>query len=251
MKSIKVSVSQFPVSDDIKKNIDYIEKQVVTAALEKAQVVHFPETSLSGYGHNIDRFEWEVLEHGVKKVRELAKKYSLYIILGTYFKENNEALPYNSTCVIDDKGHIEGWYHKRNLYGRENEWFSRGDSSFTTHIHGVKCGFLICYDSCFPHLFEDYQDEGVDILFISYYNANNDDGPNTIDSLMTSQIATRAADYGMHIVGSNSSKAYSRFAASIAYPDGKVESLPRHQTGILTRQVPTTELGWTYAHPKR
>jgi len=68
---------------------------------------------------------------------------------------------------------------------------------------------------------------------------------------MTSQIATRAADYGMHIIGSNSSKGYSRLAASIAYPDGKVESLPRHQAVILTRQVPSTKLGWTYAHPKR
>lgn len=105
---------------------------------------------------------------------------------------------------------------------------------------------LICFDSCFPSLFQHYRDNEVKVLFLSYYNAKNKEGRNDLDELMKAQIRTRAADNSMYICGSNSSSRYSRMASGIASPDGKLTCLPRHTPGILVYDYPDKELGWTY-----
>lgn len=118
-------------------------------------------------------------------------------------------------------------------------------------IKGIKCGFLICYDSCFPELFQYYRDQGVKILFLSFYNAKSSKGRNSLDDLVDAQLRTRAADNLMYISGSNSSTRYSRIPSSVASPDGKLTSLKRHKAGVLIYDYPDKNLGWTYDNSKQ
>ena len=46
---LRVAVGQFPVDSNIQKNRDRIERQIASAASQRADVILFPESALSGY----------------------------------------------------------------------------------------------------------------------------------------------------------------------------------------------------------
>ncbi len=249
MNRLRIAVSQFPVSVDIRKNEIYIRKHIISAAEKKADVIHFPETALSGYETDIKFLDWAFLEESLNRIRELAKHHNIYVILGAHQKHPQADKCLNSVYLISKSGQILGSYSKSKLYKTENDRFISGSDFLTGEINGIRCGFLICYDSCFPELFQHYRDQGVKILFLSYYNANNK-GRNSLDDLMEAQLRTRAADNMMYISGSNSSARYSRMPSGVASPDGKFTRLKRHKPGVLIYDYPDIMPGWMYYNCK-
>jgi predicted amidohydrolase len=211
-----------------------------------ADVIHFPETALSGYGTKFDRHEWSLLENSLDEIKNVAKKLHLYVVLGSLYKVASYQKPFNCTYLISDQGLIEGKYFKNHLYKQEKDLFSCKSNFLIKNIKGIKCGFLICYDSCFPDSFQQYRDKGIGLLFLSYYNAKSSKNKNSMDELMRAQLITRASDNLMYISASNSCERYSRMPSSFACPDGSLISLKRHKTGILICDYPKEKLGWTY-----
>jgi len=242
---LKIAISQFPVSDEIEVNLKYITRHIFNASNNGADLIHFPETALSGYNMKTITENWSSLSNGIDKVRGLARKYKIYVIFGTYEKASANIKPYDSTYVISNTGEILGKYRKTKLYGAEKDIFSAEENYFVCDIKGVKCGFLICYDSCFPELFDYYRKKSVKLLLLSYYNAKSSKPRNAMDELMRAQFITRATDNVMYISGSNSSAKYSRMPASYVQPDGKIVQAKRHMSGILYVKYPAV-LGWTY-----
>lgn len=243
---LKIAVSQFPVEPDIKSNLGYISKHIRQAIKKEADIIHFPELALSGYETEINQIDWKLLEDSLQEIRLIAKKDKIHIGIGTHTQSPHKNKPYNSTLLISDQGKIAGNYIKTKLYKYELERFSSKNSFFTYQINGVKCGFLICYESCFPDLFTKYKKAGTKILFLSYHNAKSTKPKNSMDTLMKSQFITRATDNLMYISGSNSSSYYSRMPSSFVSPDGKIISAKRHIPGIIIGEYPNTNLGWTY-----
>jgi deaminated glutathione amidase len=132
------------------------------------------------------------------------------------------------------------------LYGKERDFYSAGERPLILSINGTTCGFLICYDSCFPDLYHVYADQGVQLLFHSYYNAKNEGPPTSLDDLIVAQLRTRAADHRFWISASNSSARHSRLASCVARPDGSLRSTKRHMPGLVFHDLPDPDLGWTY-----
>lgn len=250
MVKIKIAVSQFPVSENIRKNETYIIKHIIIASNQSADIIHFPETSLSGYEMKDNVLNWSILEKSLGRIKDLAKKYKINIVLGSQQKREQKIKPYNCTYLISKSSQIIGTYFKINLYKNEKERFSSKNNFLVKEINGIKCGFLICYDSCFPKLFENYRKQNVKVLFLSYYNAKSSRSKNSLDDLMEAQIRTRAADNLMYISGSNSCAKYSRMPSCIASPDGNLISLKRHKPGVLIYDYPEKSLGWTYNNNK-
>lgn len=250
MNELRIAVSQFPVSKNIRKNEMYLKKHIIYAAQKRADIVHFPETALSGYETDIIVLNWALLDESLNRIKSLAKKYKIYIILGAHQKQPQIKKYLNSVYLISNTGQILGSYSKTHLYKNENERFISRSNFLVKEISGIKCGFLICYDSCFPKLFQYYRRQGVKILFLSYYNANSSKEKNSLDDLMEAQLRTRAADNMMYISGSNSSTRYSRMPSGVASPDGKLTTLKRHKTGVLIYDYPDKNLGWTYDNSK-
>ena len=156
-----------------------------------------------------------------------------------------EAKPRNCILVISDDGSIAGTYDKRKLYKTEESLYSAGGQPLVVTIRGMRCGFLICYDSCFPELYEAYRHCGTRLLFHSYYNARNDGPSNSLDELMLAQLRTRAADNRLWISASNASTRHSRLASCVARPDGSIRSAKRHRPGLVFHDFPDPDLGWT------
>jgi len=114
-----------------------------------------------------------------------------------------------------------------------------------TPLHGVRCGFLICYENCFPSLYEEYRRMGVRLVFHSFFHAENA-RETAIRHLMAATLLVRAADNGLYISASNSSAPYSPLPACVVRPDGSSVRAKRHMSAIVVDDYPCPELGWTY-----
>jgi len=252
--SFRVATCQFPVSEDVERNVRHIERLSRHASEEKAAIILFPEASLTRWctrPEHVARLERERLEVALSRITAFAKEHGIYIAIGAYHFARDSSGMTNSVYLINPEGRIQSRYDKRKLIGKENNICSAGKKALTVVLHGHKCGFLICFDSCFPELHRAYQEQGVTILFHAFRSADDDRGPNTLAELTMAQLRTRAADHGVWIVASNSSGRYSNLPASVFRPDGTVVSMKRHVTGILIHDFPDKQLGWMYVPPRQ
>ncbi len=245
-KRLKVAACQFPVSADISKNSKYIQRFMRAAAAEAVDLIQFPESALCGYLGtdfcSFDAFDWSLLDSETKTIRDLASELELWTVVGSCHDVGGGYRPTNCLYVISDSGGVRTRYDKRRLYGREADHFSAGSDGATFTLRGYRIGLLVCYDSCFPELYESYHAQGVSILLHSYYNARSRaKGPGVLDELMVSQLRVRASDHQMWIIAANSSARHSRLAACIARPDGSVVSHRRHVAGIVCHSFPDVE----------
>ncbi len=246
---LRIAICQFPVSCKTAGNANFIRRFMKKAAEAKAHVVHFPETALSGYERTdftpSNRDNWQRLEEHTEEIVNLARKLGLWVVLGSCRRVADSEKPANCLHVISDTGRIIATYDKRKLTPAEDAWYAPRDGFPVVTINGLKCGFLICYELCFPDLFEAYRKKGVRLIFHSSHNVSRKPQP-TLQELCSAQLRTRAADNQMWISSSASSARHSFSKACIARPDGTILSLRKHAAGILLHDFPDMKLGWTY-----
>jgi deaminated glutathione amidase len=253
-QKLRIAICQFPVSGNIASNANFIRRFMKEAADAAAHVVHFPETALSGYEHSdfipLSDNNWQGIEEQTKEIVNLAGKLGLWVVLGSCRRVVAREKTANCLHVISNTGRIVGTYDKQQLTPAESAWYTPGNGFLVITINGMKCGFLICYEACFPTLFETYRKKGVQLVFHSCHNVSGKPKP-VLQELALAQIRTRAADNQVWISASNSSARYSFSTACVARPDGSVRSSRRHVASILLHDFPDTELGWTYDNRKK
>ena len=240
-EKLKVATCQFPVSGDIKSNADYIKRFIKEAALNKADIVHFSEAVLSGYPPkdipSFQDFNWDDLRAETYDIMSLAQKHNIWVVLGSthYISENEK--PLNCLYIISNEGKIVDRYDKSMLTGGDLKYYTPGNHIVSFELKGFKLGFLICYDSCFPEMYNIYRHKNVKIMLHSFYNAHHK-GKTILDEIIPAEIRVRASDNLMWVIASNSSGHYSSWPTCIARPDGSLESLERGVPGILYREFP-------------
>jgi predicted amidohydrolase len=251
---LKVATCQFPVSGDVDENARYIKELTREAAANQADIVHFPEAALSGYARvdvpDFSRYDWDTLRARTKEIMDLAKEHRIWIVMGSAHYLSSEEKPTNCLYIISDKGEIVDRYDKSMCTEGDLKAYSPGDHLVTIDLKGIRCGFLICYDSCFPEMYNVYRHQGVELMFHSFYNARHQ-GKTILDEIIPAEIRVRASDNLMWVVASNSSADHSAWPTCIARPDGSLTALERGVPGILYRTFPdkrTTDefRSWTH-----
>jgi predicted amidohydrolase len=240
-QKLKVATCQFPVSGNIGSNADYIKRFIKEAALKKADIVHFSEAALSGYPpKDVPSFQslnWDDLRAETRNIMALAKKHNIWVVLGSAHYISDDEKPLNCLYIISDEGKIVDRYDKSMLTGGDLKFYTPGNHTVVLELKGFKLGFLICYDSCFPEMYNVYRHEDVKIMFHSFYNAHHK-SKTILDEIIPAEIRVRASDNLMWVIASNSSGHYSSWPTCIARPDGSLESLERGVPGILYREFP-------------
>lgn len=246
---LRIAACQFPVSRDLAGNARFIRRFMRQAAASAADVAHFPETALPGYAPPdsapLSDDDWRRLDERTKEIADLAGKLGLWVVLGSCRAAAGREKPANCTHVISADGRIVGTYDKQKLAPGEADCYAPGGGPLVVEINGVRCGFLICHDACFPALFEAYRERGVRLVFHSCHNVSRKPQP-LLQELALAQLRTRAADNQMWVSDSNSSARHSFSTACVARPDGSIRSSRRHAAGILLHDFPDAGLGWTY-----
>lgn len=266
-----IGTCQFPVDSDIERNMKYILRQMREAKKRGADVVHFPEASLSGYAGvdftSYEGFDWELLEKCTCKVINLASQLQLWVILGSTHRLTGKNKPHNSLYIIDDKGKLIDRYDKLFCAGDLSEntgdlvHYSSGNHFSTFTIHSVRCGTLICHDYRYPELYRAYKRMHVQVIFHSFHAGHMlperleamqaevgeelrkiNPGSTIPEITMPATMISCAANNYMWISCSNTSAKESCWASFIVRPDGVIKSrLRRNTTGILITAVDTEE----------
>jgi hypothetical protein len=176
-KKLTIASCQFPVSGNINKNANDIKQQMRAAKLKSAEVVHFPECGLSGYGgadfESYDDFDWDQLKASTNEICDLAGELKLWTLLGSTHPLSEGNKPHNSLYVINSDGKVIDRYDKRFCTSGDLDYYSPGDHFVNFKINDINCGLLICYDVRFPELYREYRKLDTDIIFQSFYNARH------------------------------------------------------------------------------
>jgi predicted amidohydrolase len=159
MNQVNVALSQINCKvGDKKYNIDKMVKHVRKAKKKEANLVIFPELSLTGY--IVRDLAYELAEPirgpSIRLLEEITKREKVYIVFGMLEKsEKAHAVLYNTAVLLGPEGFV-GKYQKMYLpthsVFEEKRYFRPGyhASVFDTDIG--KVGLMVCYDIFFPEV---------------------------------------------------------------------------------------------------
>jgi len=169
--NIKITLAQISSKRENKQaNLQKYEELSVKAKNQDADLIIFPEMSLTGYVIKDQIYETaeQIPGPSVKKVEAIAKKTGLHIIFGMpELSQKTKATIYNTAVLVGPKGFI-GKYHKMYLpthsVFEEKRYFRPGyqPAVFDTSIG--KIGLTICYDIFFPEVFRLTRLNGAQLI---------------------------------------------------------------------------------------
>lgn len=173
-KLIRVAVAQRSGAGTTKQNltgmIDMIEEAVNNS--NNLDVIVFPEYCYYA-PTNIEesrKVAEDVPGPFTETMAELARKYSVNIIPGSFI-EKAEGEKVHNTCVfINREGKIVGKYRKIHLMDaigyKESNYVEAGKQMCVVDTDIGRVGIMVCYDLRFPELARSMVLQGSDILFV-------------------------------------------------------------------------------------
>lgn len=168
---IKLALAQISSKRESKKdNLLKIEKLTLKAKQQGADLIIFPELSLTGYVVLDQVYELAETIPGpsTEKIEALAKKTGIHIIFGMpELSEKTKATVFNTAVFVGPKGLI-GKYRKMYLpthsVFEEKRYFRPGyqPAAFQTDLGNI--GLSICYDVFFPEVFRLTRLKGAQLI---------------------------------------------------------------------------------------
>jgi predicted amidohydrolase len=170
-EKIKLALAQISSRRENKKeNLQKIKEFTMKAVEQAADLVVFPEMSLTGYVLHDQIYELAEIIPGpsTKRIEDLAKKTGTHIIFGMpELSEKAEATIFNTAVFVGPKGFI-GKFRKMYLpthsVFEEKRYFRPGyqTAAFKTSIGNV--GLFICYDIFFPEVCRLTRLKGAELI---------------------------------------------------------------------------------------
>jgi len=156
---IKIALVQMNCKrEDKAKNLTKIEQTVIKAKRQAADLVIFPELSLTGYVVRDQIYELAETIPGpsTKAIENIAKKTKVHIVFGMpELSEKAQATIYNAAVFVGPEGVI-GKYRKMYLpthsVFEEKRYFRPGYQTAAFDTELGKIGLIICYDVFFPEV---------------------------------------------------------------------------------------------------
>ena len=170
-EKIKLALAQISSTRENKKeNLQKIEEFTVKATEKGADLVVFPELSLTGYVLRDQIYELAETIPGTstKRIEDLAKKTGVHIIFGMpELSEKTKATIFNTAVFVGPTGFI-GKFRKMYLpthsVFEEKRYFRPGyqTAAFNTAIGNI--GLFICYDIFFPEVCRLTRLKGAELM---------------------------------------------------------------------------------------
>lgn len=170
-QKIKLSLAQISSRRENKEqNLCKIEDLTIKAKEQAADLVIFPELSLTGYVVRDQIYELAETIPGptTDKVAALSKKTGMHIIFGMpELSEKSKATIFNTAVFVGPKGLI-GKYRKMYLpthsVFEEKRYFRPGYQTATFDTAIGKIGLCICYDIFFPEVIRLTRLQGAQLI---------------------------------------------------------------------------------------
>ncbi len=169
MRDIRIAVAVFnaPIGE-LDSNFNRMADFIKESAKNNAQLICFPEMSLTGYcsDGSVKNFAVTIKSEYIERLSQLSKLYNTTILTGLAEKDSNENI-YASHLVLSP-GKEMGVYRKLHIAPPEKQTYSKGNSIPVFEACGMKFGIQLCYDAHFPELAAAMTEFGIDALFIPH-----------------------------------------------------------------------------------
>lgn len=226
---MKVCVAQTkPIKANLEANLQQQLKFVDAAVRMNADVIVFPELSLTGYEPQLAAsLAFTLDEERLKQFQRVSDEHT--IIIGT----SMPLLTSNGVCIALLFFHPQAAkqvYYKHYLHTDEEPFFVPGNNDDVL-IHGTRIGVAICYEISVPEHVQDVCKNGANMYVASVAKTaqGTKQAYNTLSAV--------AAKYGMPVLMSNSvgycDNFYSAGSSAIWDDEGRLIAQLNEEEGLL------------------
>jgi len=201
---IKIAAVQMePKLMKTRENLENILSAVRKAADNQADLIVFPECSLTGYIFSSRQealpFAETIPGSSTEKVISLCQELKVYVIFGLLEKENDRL--FNAAAFLGPQGLI-GEYRKNHLpFVGVDRFVDPGDKPFQVYQTPIgNIGLQICYDILFPESSRVMTLLGADILALS---TNFPSAQTRGEKITTYVVSARAIENRVHVVSTD------------------------------------------------
>jgi len=209
----------------VEKNLDRIRSLTLEASKEGADVVCFPELSVTGYtlknaGNIYEQLDSDAV---IDRLLVIAKDARLLLLAGLIEHSSQEG-PFITQLVAGPDGLI-GLYRKSHLSSNEKDIYRPGKEIEVYSYRDTLFGIQLCYEAHFPEISTVMALMGADIIFIPHASPRGD-AEGKLNSWLR-HLTARAFDNGVFVVacnqvGNTDEGFFFPGAAVIVGPDGQV-----------------------------
>ena len=152
----------------IHRNLDRMEAFAERAAQKGAEIVCFPELSVTGYvlenpdGHCPEG----VFERAADRISRMAEAQGITVLAGI-IETARPGKPYISQMVAGPEGFV-GVYRKTHLSPSEKAGYRSGDRLGSFCVEKRAIGIELCYESHFPEISTVLALSGAQVLFLPH-----------------------------------------------------------------------------------
>lgn len=252
---MKVAIVNMKVELDKKANLEKHIAFITQAAQEKADLVVFPELSLTGYLWDIQRNppaeEVRYFLQEAEKVpgpsslllMEEAKRRSLMLVFGMA-ETVSEGVVCDSSILIGTEGTI-GVHRKVHLIGDESHIFKAGRHWKVWETPLGRLGMMVCYDKTFPESARELVLAGAEILIVisAWAAAGNEPKGDFLGGLYDLYDRARASENQCWLLSANQvgmgAKTTKIFYGNgkVVDPSGRVIAEAGFEEGMITAQI--------------
>ncbi len=185
----------------VEKNLARIQAFVREASQEGADMVCFPELSVTGYTLKNPRDIYKELDSDQAMDRLIRMAIDAQMVLIAGLIENSEGTGPFITQVVAGPGGLIGLYRKTHLSPHEKAIYQPGQEIEIYSHKNTSFGVQLCYEAHFPEISTVMALMGADILFIPHASPRGD-GEGKLNSWLR-HLTARAFDNGIFVVACN------------------------------------------------
>lgn len=210
---------------EVENNLDRIQSFSLQASAKGADIICFPELSVTGYMLKPFGEVYEELDSDKAVERlVLAAREAHIILIAGLIEISGGAKPYITQVVAGPEG-VVGRYRKTHLSPSEKDIFRPGEEIAVYSYGNTTFGMQLCYEAHFPEISTILALMGADILFVPHASPRGEPGGKLQSWLR--HLPGRAFDNGVFLVACNQvGKTGEGFsfpgAAVVLGPDGQV-----------------------------
>lgn len=195
---MKIALAQnIAVKGDVEKNIAHHLMHIKNAVERKADLILFPELSITGYEPELAAdLAMELDDRRFEAFKDIARSENLVIVAGAPIRSGEGQKPFIGSIIFIPNGTTR-LYIKRYLHEDEELFFSSRSSMDQIEHMGQKINFAICADITNPQHPKDAARDGCNLYLASVLI-----GQKNID-YEVDLLRTYAKEYGMTTFMSN------------------------------------------------
>lgn len=183
MQDVTIAAVQMrSVVGDFESNLESIDRLMGAAVAKGAEIVCFPELSVSGY--NVYERTGEPA-HGTRvpagvqipspttdALESIAERHGVWVLVGL-LEVDSSGITYNTQLVVSPDG-IQGKYRKTHVPTTEIGTWRHGDELPVFEHPKVRFGVEICYDTHFPEVTTALSNQGAELIFMPHASGGDE-----------------------------------------------------------------------------